>query len=168
MTRAKIGTYLLAVVAICFAPATSAATWYGIDVGTDESLYFFDADTVERSPSAVTVWFKTVRISSADKDGAWSTAYRWRFNCSARTIQVLAWSDYDNGGRFIRSNNNPGTHSPVYPDSTGEGMLQIVCESNFPRDSSEEKYWKLANNDVFETRDAFVRYKNSQIDAAPK
>ena len=167
MQKARLGSYLLAAAAGCFAPTVEAATWYGMDVISDDSMYFFDADTVERSPGAVVVWVKTVRISSADRHGAWSTAFRWRVNCSARTIQILAFSDYDNSGKFIRSINNPGTASPVYPDSTGEGVLKIACESNFPNDPSPDKYWKLASNDIFEARDAYVRYQNSQIDTAP-
>ena len=167
MRATRTGSYLLAVFASCFASTAAAATWYGIDVISDENMYFFDADTVERRSGTVDVWVKTVRISSADESGAWSTAFRWRFNCSAKTMQGLAWSDYDNSGKFIRSHNNPGSPSPVFPDSTGEGMLKIICEPSFPKDVSEEKYWKLAANDVFEARDAYVRHQKSKIDTAP-
>lgn len=168
MKRSRIGMYIFAVAAICAAPTATAATWYGIDVWPDDSVIFFDSDTVERTPGLVTVWFKSVQLSSADKDGAWSTAYRWRFNCSARTMQALASSDYDNRGKFIKSYNTSGSANPVFPDSVGEGLLKIACDANFPNSTSEERYWKLFSNDVFEVRDAVVRGRNDRIDQAPK
>ncbi|WP_155950986.1 surface-adhesin E family protein [Rhodanobacter sp. OR87] len=159
---------MLAIAASCFTPAIAAATWYATTVASDNSLYFFDADTVERSPDAVVVWVKTVRISSPDEDGAWSVAQRWKFNCPARTVQVLTSSNYDNSGKFIRSNNNLSTPSLVLPDSTAERMLKIACEPSFPSDASSEKYWKLADNDIFEARNVYLHYQNSRIDTAPK
>ena len=149
-------------------PAATAATWNYISAGNEETLYFFDSDTVERSSNVETLWIKTDQVSSPDKGGAWSTALRWRMNCSARTIQTLAWSDYDNAGNFIRSNNKSGTANLALPDSTGEAVLKIACQANFPRDTSGKDYFILDENDVFRARDKYVRYLNTQSDTAPK
>lgn len=53
----------------------------------------------------------------------------------------------------------------VVPDTTGEAMLKIFCEPSFPNDKSEEKYWKIIDNDVYKARDAIV---SAGIDIAPK
>ena len=168
MNVTRIGAYLVAAATSCFAPGAAAATWYGMDLVTDSSIYFFDADSVKKQSGIIEIWVKTVRISSPDRDGAWATATRWRIKCLDRTIQALASSDYDNSGKFIRAYNNPESPSPAYPDSIGEGMLQIACESSFPDNSTDDKYWKLATDDVFEARDWYVRALSSRIDTAPK
>jgi len=138
-----------------------------LDAGNDETLYFFDADTVEKSPGAVLVWVKTVQTRQPDKNGSWATAQRWRINCSGRTIQGLSWSTYNNDGEFINSNNKPSSPSPVAPESAGEAVLKIACSTNFPREA-DKGYFKLDPNDVFKVRDNWVRYKDSQVDTAPK
>ncbi|MDP1539169.1 MAG: hypothetical protein Q8L72_00745 [Moraxellaceae bacterium] len=168
MKSSRICAYLIALAALSVAHGAAAATWFGINVSHDEALIFFDADTVERSSNSVTLWVKSVQLSTPDKNGAWSTAYRLKFNCSTRTRQTLAWSDYEDGGKFIRSNNTAGTVAPIYPDSIGEGMLKIVCAAGFPSSTSDEEYWKLFSNDVFEVRDAVVRGRNRSVDTAPK
>ncbi len=95
-------------------------------------------------------------------------AFRWRMNCSKRTLQTLAWSSYAKDGKFMKSGSTPTAEEPTTPDSTGEAMLNIACEANFPRDTSSEKYFKIEGNDVFEATKKFVEYRKSQVDVAPK
>ncbi|WP_448670240.1 surface-adhesin E family protein [Pseudoxanthomonas mexicana] len=159
---------VLAIAATSFAGIASAATWHNIYAGNDKTLYFFDADTVEKSGNSVTLWVKTVQTRQARADGSWSIALRWRLNCSNRTIQTLASSTYSNSGEFIESDNRPSTPEPAVPDSTGEAVLKIACEPNFPRDTSGKSYFKLDSNDVFRARDNWVNYQNSKVDTAPK
>lgn len=154
------------VLSVFFSSTSSAATWHGMAVGTDDLAYFFDSESVQKSPNTVSVWVKTVSFTKPkDADGVWATAFRYRFDCLARTIQMLTYSDYDENGKYISSSDREGSTKLVTPDSTGEGMLNIFCESSFPNDKSEEKYWKIIENDVFKARDAILR---SMIDAAPK
>jgi hypothetical protein len=145
-----------------------ASTWNFAWVGNDEVRYFFDADTVEKNKELVTVWIKTVQTAAPDNDGSWSMALRWRMNCSKRTILSLASSTYDKDGKFLKSSTLPGTDAAVVPDSTGESMLKIACEANFPRDSSGEKYFKLNGIDVFQATRNYVDMRKSQVDSAPK
>ena len=145
-----------------------ASTWHFVWVGNDEVRFFFDGDTVERNREITTVWIKTVRTNQADGDGSWASALRWRMNCSKRTIQTLAWSSYAKDGKFLKSNSNPAPEEPTIPDSTGEAILKIACEANFPRDTSGEKYFKLEGNDVFQATKNFVEYRKTQMDVAPK
>lgn len=145
-----------------------ASTWNFAWVGNDEVRYFFDADTVEKNKELVTVWIKTVQTATPDNDGTWARALRWRMNCSKRTILSLASSTYDKDGKFIRSGTPSGSETPVVPDSTGESMLKIACEANFPRDTSGENYFELNGTDVFQATKNYVDMKKSQVDSAPK
>ncbi len=161
---------LLAASSISVTTGASAATWYLSAAGNGKTLFFFDADTIERSPESVTLWIKTVETTKPAADGSWSTALLWKFNCSARTVQSLSLSTYNNSGEFIESYNKPAPPMPVVPDSTGEAMLKISCQPNFPRDTSGNYYFKIDGNDLFKVRDRWVEWVNynRQIDLAPK
>ena len=148
--------------------STIASTWNYMNVGNETSRYYFDSDTVEKNREITTLWVKIVRTTSPDKEGAWASAVRWRFNCSKRTIQILTMSDYDKDGTFMKSYPNSTKEDAVIPDSTGEGVLRIACQSDFPRNKSDKDYFILKNNDVFQATRNYVEYKRSQIDEAPK
>jgi hypothetical protein len=161
-------TYYLAFAAISLSPSAFSATWNNMAVGFNKSLYFFDADTVEKNANSVTLWIKTVQISAPDTQGAWATAVRLRINCTAKTFQTLAASDYDNEGNFIKASNKSESPAIAAPDTTGESIIKIACESNFPRDTSEKYYYKVEGNDIFKFRDDYLRYLNAKVDTAPK
>ena len=168
MIRILRHAVLSAGLCVTFCGSASASTWNFLWVGNEDTRYFFDADTVEKNRDITTVWIKTVQTTRPDDDGSWATALRWKINCTKRTIQALAMSLYDRDGKFIRSINTIGQESAVIPDSTGEGVLKIACEPNFPRDTSGSKYFKLDSNDVFQATRNYVEMKKSQIDSAPK
>lgn len=112
---------------------------------------------------------KSVQTEKPDSSGSWATALRWRFNCSKKTIQALAWSSYDREGKFIKSGSTPGIESAAVPDSIGEGTMKVACQTNFPNDTSaNSKYVKIQDNDVFAATRRMVEYKKSQTDNAPK
>lgn len=149
--------------------AAFASTWFGTASGTDDTLYFFDADSVEKNRGITIIWIKTVQIHRADSsDGSWAAAYRWRINCSKKTIQSLAASTYDQDGKFIKSSPNPGKETDVIPDSTGESMLKLACVADFPKSKSEKGYWRIESNDIFQATRNYAEYLKSQKDTAPK
>jgi hypothetical protein len=146
-----------------------ASTWNFALVGDDEVRYFFDSDTVVKTRDRnILMWVKTVKTTKAYSDGSWSIAYRWKINCSKKTLQTLAWSSYGNDGKFIRSGSTLGVEEEVVPDSVGEAMLKIACESNFPNDKSSNSYFKLEGMDVFQATRNYVEHIKSQVDSAPK
>jgi len=149
-------------------PSANASSWNYIWAGNEDTVYFFDADSIERGNNTLTLWLKTVQTKKAESDGSWSTAMRWKINCTQRTILPLAYSIYDANGKFIRSINKPGEETSVIPDSTGEAVLKVVCEPNFPRDTSGKKYFKIPGNDIFQATRIYSDALNSQIDTAPK
>ena len=145
-----------------------ASSWYTTNVGNNDTSYYFDAESVSRTKDVILVWIKTVQNYAVDTDGSWATAYRWKFNCTRKTIQTMASSTYDKDGKFIKSNTNPSGETEVIPDSTGEGMLRLTCAADFPKNKSEKDYVKVSDNDVFEATRRYVQYVKSKVDTAPK
>ena len=162
----KIATLIL-LTTLASTPVT-ASTWYFAWAGNEDTRYFFDADSVEKSKDVVVVWVKTVQVSKVDSDGSWSNALRWRFNCVRKTIQNLAISRYGQDGKFISSAAGSSTETLVVPDSTGDAMLKIACKANFPNDKSEVDYFKLENIDVFEATKNYLKHIKSRTDSAPQ
>ena len=146
----------------------NASSWYFTLAGNEDTVYFFDSESMEKSKEMITLWVKTVQVRQPDTDGSWATAFRWKMNCSKKTIQTLAWSSYDKTGKFIKSYSNHGAEQPVVPDSTGEAMLKLACTPGFPNDPSGKPYVKLDDNDVFHATRSYEEARKSQIDTAPK
>lgn len=166
MTR--IRTLVVFSLLLSAAASAFASSWHFTWAGNNETLFFFDADTVEKNREITTVWVKIVRTNRPDTDGSWATAVRWRMNCTKRTIQTLASSDYDQDGKFMKSYPNPGKETEVIPDSTGESMLKIACAADFPKNKSNKEYFKIDNNDVFQATRNYIEYVKSQKDTAPQ
>lgn len=147
-----------------------ASTWNFLTArGDDNAIFFFDADSVDKTEAKmVTLWVKSVRTRTVDTDGSWATASRWKFNCADHTIQTLANSTYDRKGVFTKSFPNPSPAESTVPDSIGEQVQNIVCESNFPNDTSGKIYFKIADNDVFGATKTYVDIVDAQKAAQRK
>lgn len=157
----------LSLLALNVVPA-HASSWNSVAVGSRDSAYYFDADTVEKTKGVVTVWVKTVQYTKANPDGSQAMAMRWKFNCAKKTIQTLASSTYDADGKFIRSMQGPWEADVVYPDSVGEAMLNISCETNFPTNKPSYKYFKIESNDVFQATKNYAEMMKKVTDTAPQ
>jgi hypothetical protein len=145
-----------------------ASNWNYPFIYSNDELYFFDADSVEKTNDFTAVWIKSVRKEGPDASGTLATAMRWRFNCKKHTLQVLSSSMYGKKGVFINSNNNPSNESLVTPDTIGDGMQKVVCAVNFPNDKSGKFYFKIDNNDVYIATERYMEGMKSLQDDAPK
>jgi hypothetical protein len=147
----------------------SASSWNFTTIGTDETRYFFDADTVLKGKdNTVTVWVKSVQTRKADARGSWATAFRWKMNCFNQTIQGLGFSTYDREGNFLSSSPVVTESGAIPPDSIGAALLAIACAPSFPNDAASKKYFKLADNDVYKAAKSYADFVESQKDPAPK
>lgn len=153
-----------------FGASASASEWNNFVTGTDEGEYFFDASTVVKTKDVVTLWVKVVQKNKADSWGSWASANNWRMNCSKRTIQTLGWSAYEADGKFLKSNSISTSEDSIIPDSIGEGIMKVVCTTDFPKNSPATKnlYFKIDDNDVFAATKRFIEAKKSRIDNAPQ
>lgn len=168
MTK-EIKSKAMFVALILASSMSTASTWNTYSRAyNDESIFFFDADTVSRSGENVTIWTKYVKTKSPDSDGSWATAQRMIINCSKRTTQTLTSSVYERDGKFMKTFPQAGRVIEVVPDSISEEILKTSCASDFPKNQSKKNYFPVKNNDVFEFTKNFVDYLDSLKDTAPK
>lgn len=164
----KICAVALAFSGLVINPAT-ASTWNVFNHAfNDDTLFYFDADTVQKQSDTVTLWLKYVKLIKADSDGSWSTAMKYTLTCSTRKYQVFASSTYDKDGKFMASNSNPGTQKDITPDSLIEEMHKVSCQKDFPKNKSREKYFPVDDNNIFAHSKRYVEYVESKKDAAPQ
>jgi len=149
--------------------SAAASSWNFISaVNSDSSYYFFDADSIQRESGNILIWVKNVRKTSPDSDGAWATAIRYKIDCRQRNFQNMGASDYDYNNNFIKSYPKVGLVTVPPPDSIGEGIINVVCKSNFPNDkSANADYVRILDNDVFAATRRILDAVNGRIDKAP-
>ena len=111
------------------APA-HAAKWTYVDTDTDKSARYFDAGTVQRSGSIVTVWEK--RGASPRDEICCTAVSRVRFDCITRTITLLGGRIYYLDGTVAANAERLSSpvKSEVFPDSPEEKMLKAVCRQS--------------------------------------
>ena len=166
----KYGVLFASLLSISGASAF-ASEWNNFySVNVDDAEYFFDAESVIKTKSTVTLWTKSVQKSKPELDGSWSMAVNRRINCPNRTTQLLSWSTYDSAGKFITSDSTAGQEKSVVPDSVGAEILKVACMADFPRNTlvTQKSYFKVVGNDVFAATKQIVELYKSQVDNAPK
>ena len=132
-------------------------------------MYYFDRDTVIKTSISTTLWVKVVTDTTQEqKDGVYSTALKYLYNCNARTLQVLSSANYDKAGKFIKSFNEPGKAQDIIPGSIGEEILKTVCAPDFPKSKSRDVYFPLEDSDLFKNTNEYFEYLRSRVDPAPK
>ncbi|NYG33606.1 surface-adhesin E family protein [Sphaerotilus montanus] len=167
----KIGCALsVGLVAAIFCGQAGAATWYGFNkIYTDKNMYYFDRDTVMKTSISTTLWVKVVTDTTQEQnDGIYSVALKYFYNCSARTLQVMVSANYDKTGKFLKSFNEPGRAQDIIPDSIGEGIMRVVCASDFPKSKSRDVYFPIEDSDLYKNTNEYFEYIRSKADPAPK
>ena len=146
-----------------------AATWNTFSQAyNEESLFFFDADTVIKAGDTTTVWIKYVKTHAPDDDGSWSTAQRTVVNCKKHTTQTVAVSLYAKDQKFMRSANGVSKETEPAPESILEELVKAVCTPDFPKSTAKKNYFPVANNDIYTHTASYYQYMLSQKDSAPK
>ena len=119
-----IATYLSLMPA---APAY-AANWVYVTTDPDNTVYYYDFDTIQRSGNQVTFWQKADH--SRDKTVKQrETRTRYRYDCAMRTHTLLQLTFYypdGNNQTFIWNTYEQKTRE-IIPDTSGEAILETVC-----------------------------------------
>ncbi|CAN5358955.1 hypothetical protein BH10PSE17_BH10PSE17_25060 [soil metagenome] len=146
-----------------------ASTWNTFTYAyNDTSVWFFDADTVVRQGTTVTLWVKYVDIVKPDTDGSWATAMRAEISCPQKSYRVLTSSIYDKDQKFIKSNSNASQTIFPPPDSLMEEVVKVACTPAFPKDPKADGYYALAHNDIFLHASRVAEKLAESRDTAPK
>ena len=116
------------------AASAQAATWDEFRITVPHASLYFDADTVIRIGSTVSVWVKNVQDEAhPSPDGVAFVVGHEVFNCANRTYQFQAASSYTKNGQDIESDEIPTTVNEIIPGTVNEAELKAVCQSDFPR-----------------------------------
>lgn len=131
----------------------NAATWVILKTYTDNSVNFFDFDTVNKSNNKVTLWVKRVYDENAPGEGeVYSVAEKHLYSCRKRTQLILTTDSYNKESKLISTYKSPSNMvgSEVVPDTVGEEMLKEVCAINFPsKEFIIRKSFYYGTNDIY-------------------
>lgn len=127
---------------------SNGANWYMVTRNIAGTFSFFDAETVQRTKSSITVLIRTFQHSEPNSDGSWATATRMRFNCSERTVQSLEMTMYDLNDSVIAHQRIAQPALAVVSGSTGDDWMRMTCSSGFPQALIGPGYLKLPDNDI--------------------
>jgi len=97
-----------------------------------------DVYTARHSGNAVVVWMRSTYSQPTTMGGYKGIAkamQRWRYDCSARTSQILNVTAYSKAGEIIAEVNDPRPSEQVLPESVGEVVLNKVCSKRTEFDS---------------------------------
>lgn len=146
--------------------SANASTWkYLNGAYSNESIFYFDADSMVKANNSVTVWVKYVKkYNSPDKDGAFSVASKVTYYCSSKQYKVLTTASYDKAKNYLSSANIPTSLWDVVPDTINDLIIKDVCLSTFPQSMAP-----VINNDIYKaTSDYFDYLDAAKYDSAPR
>ena len=150
---------------------TSGADWHVfVNAYNDQIMYFFDANSVSKDNDKVTIWAKAVfNQNSQVENGVYSFAIKNIFVCTNNTVQILDESDYDKNAKFIEAFPKPGEIVDIKAGTINEDMLKAVCSPDFPKNTSNEQYSRVAGNDIYGfTANFYKSQQANNTDLAPK
>lgn len=154
---------------VCCASA-HAATWYGFNIGTTQTLAFFDYDTITRHGREITLWVKFYSNQDEQRlEGVESSAMKVTYSCLNRTSQILSSTSYDKNGKVLHSESSKRGIEDVVPGTIGEQLLGAVCSKNFQKVNSSPLYFPIKNNDINEyVQNYFADQKFAKVDPLPQ
>ncbi len=124
----------LAAAAAVWGPAASAASWHAVPGSASLEV---DLHSAQPERSRVTVWLRwsgselplpSFTAHAPRATPAWRTSVQAEFDCSRRTLRVLAASGYDRAGTPLFMSSVPGAAVPV-PGGDFGWAYDAVCEA---------------------------------------
>jgi hypothetical protein len=125
---------LIAATALAMAATPAfAANWAYVTTDRDNSVSYYDSDTIQRSGNQVTFWEKVDR--SRDKTvKERQKLVRYRYDCAGRTATLLELIVYYPDGEIetLTLKAYEQEVRAIAPGTTGEMILQAVCAATAP------------------------------------
>jgi hypothetical protein len=122
--------------AIVFAAPAHASEWWFVSLSgdsPDRRVLFIDTESaVSDGTNRIKVWSYRI-YEKINKDGRRKEKFQTRFDCSARTMTLLALNLYGNNDRFIDSlrwDSYEQEVRDVVPDTIGEEQWTFVCRNS--------------------------------------
>lgn len=124
---------IVATALVLAATPAFAVDWVYVSSDSTGTIYYYDADTILRSGSQVTVWEK--------EDASRNKTVKYReqkiqsqFSCSDRTYRLLSFVTYYPDGKKISYSLDTYEQKveAIPPDTIGETRLEAVCSATAP------------------------------------
>ncbi len=125
----RFGLAMACVAAFLGTPA-AAANWVYVTKNDSGTIYYYDADNIQRSGNQITAWQKWDH--SADQSMKEREAKRLvRFDCAARTATQLSSIRYfaDGTTKSLQLLESEQKTNIIAPETIGETLLEAVCKS---------------------------------------
>ena len=125
---AKLVSALLVCLALMPIAPAYAANWIYVIEDVKGTVFYYDADTIQRSGNQVTVWEKwdhsRNRTIKEREDKVLN-----RYYCLERTFTILNWVGYypDGTNKSFTWGTYQQTADPIVPETSGELMFKAVC-----------------------------------------
>ena len=118
----------LCLAAMPLAPAY-AVDWVLVDANDNNTVWYYDADTLRRSGDEVTVWGKYDHSRDKTVKAKYTISLN-RYNCTQRTTVLISWTQYYRNGKIDASSLKPyeQEEEQIPPNTMFEAMLEAVCK----------------------------------------
>lgn len=117
----------IAAVALTSASAALAENLNLYGVTVDNTVMYFDSDTIRRvSGGYINVW--VLYDGSRDRTVRWRTKrVLQQIDCNGMMLGVRSFAEYDANGRVLDSGSWYPIMEPVIPGSVGYDLVEAVC-----------------------------------------
>ena len=124
-----IGSLAAALLAMHGQSPPEAADWWYVSVADDpgdQQAFYVDRTSIRRTGD-IAESEQAREGEVADEDGILGARLRVRYDCRARTSQVLIYRFLQSDGRLWTARRNQTQAEPVEPDSVNDALLKFSC-----------------------------------------
>lgn len=108
------------------------ANWVYVTSSSSNQNFYIDKDFYKYNNNlkTVDVWDKTTK-KKLFEDGYYTQSKTLtKYSCENKSAKTLAFVNYNESGETLKSSTKPeGEFSLIFPDSVGETMWRVVCDS---------------------------------------
>ena len=120
---------------LLFASTSAFGGWTDLGVGSKNTNFFADFDTLQRKNNIVRVWtkheYKTPQPTSIPSVFMLSENFYTEFDCQEKKFRALSSNTFSENqlqGSLIASNSTPNPWTYVPPDTIASSILNKVCK----------------------------------------
>lgn len=146
--------------ALCVLNAHSATWFLFRNAISDDGLYFFDGDTVEKNENSKTIWIKNIKNKNLIiKNKTYSEVIKYSVYCEKRKIQTLSAAFYDKKDNPIGMIPELNDLYDIIPGTIFEKMFKVICSADFPMNPSlnftGNAYSRVSENNPYKFTEEF-------------
>lgn len=131
--------YLLYISMLTIHGYTYAAEWYFFYNYTDDSLFYFDKNTIEVNGDNKIIWLMSISTNSKKYQSDFKIINKTLIYCKSRKILYLNQIEFDNKNKMTLQLPAKINANDIIPGTVLEGMFNKICKKDFPNGLGYEK-----------------------------